>query len=207
MIAIDVLPLGSYQTNCYIVRADGSKSCAVIDPGYEADTILTFLNQNGLSLDAILLTHGHFDHVGAVKALVKTTGCKLWMHERDYSQFKNPVNAFFYPIANCTFTEVNFCENGEQIHAGGLTFTALDTPGHTWGSVCFLCEDALFSGDTLFAGSCGRTDLPGGDSSVLRQSLEYLSELEENYRVLPGHGESTTLLYEKQTNPYLRGTL
>ena len=129
------------------------------------------------------------------------------MHERDYSQFKNPANAFFYPIANCTFTEVSFCEDGEAIQAGGLTFTVLETPGHTWGSVCFLCEDALFSGDTLFAGSCGRTDLPGGESQVLRQSLEYLSELETDYRVFPGHGESTTLLHEKQTNPYLRGTL
>ena len=145
--------------------------------------------------------------VGAVKQLVKATACQLWMHERDYSQFKNPVNAFFYPIANCTFTEVSFCEDGEAIQAGGLTFTVLETPGHTWGSVCFLCEDALFSGDTLFAGSCGRTDLPGGESQVLRQSLEYLSELETDYRVFPGHGESTTLLHEKQTNPYLRGTL
>ena len=207
MITIDALPLGSYQTNCYIVHAADAKSCAVIDPGYEADRILDFLKQEGLSLDAVLLTHGHFDHVGAVKELVKATGCSLWMHERDYSQFKNPVNAFFYPIANCTFTEVSFCEDGEAIQAGGLTFTVLETPGHTWGSVCFLCEDALFSGDTLFAGSCGRTDLPGGDSQVLRQSLEYLSELETDYRVFPGHGESTTLLHEKQTNPYLRGAL
>ena len=207
MLHITTLPLGSYQTNCYIVRAADAKSCAVIDPGYEADRILDFLKQEGLSLDAVLLTHGHFDHVGAVKQLVKATACQLWMHERDYSQFKNPVNAFFYPIANCTFTEVSFCEDGEAIQAGGLTFTVLETPGHTWGSVCFLCEDALFSGDTLFAGSCGRTDLPGGESQVLRQSLEYLSELETDYRIFPGHGESTTLLHEKQTNPYLRGTL
>ncbi len=204
MLCIHTLPLGSYQTNCYIVRDSRASSCAVIDPGYEPDTILNFLKKEGLTLDAILLTHGHFDHVGAVEPLCKATGCRLWMHERDYSQFQNPVNAFFYPIANCDFTEVSFCENGEQIHAGGQTFTAIDTPGHTWGSVCFLCEDALFSGDTLFAGSCGRTDLPGGDASVLRQSLEYLSELEADYRVFPGHGEPTTLRCEKATNPYLR---
>ena len=204
MLSITTLSLGSYQTNCYIVRAADSNSCAVIDPGYEADTILDFLKQECLSLDAILLTHGHFDLVGAVKELVKATGCRLWMHERDYSQFRNPVNAFFYPIANCTFTEVNFCEHDEQIHAGGLTFTAIETPGHTWGSVCYVCEDAMFSGDTLFAGSCGRTDLPGGDAAVLRESLEALAELEENYRVFPGHGESTTLHQEKVTNPYLR---
>lgn len=207
MPEIITLPLGNYQTNCYILRTPGSQSCAVIDPGFEADRILGLLQQEGLTLDAILLTHGHFDHVGAVKSLVKATNCKLWMHERDYSQFKNPMNAFFYPIANCDFAEVSFCEHGEVIHAGGLSFTVLDTPGHTWGSVCYLCEDAMFSGDTLFAGSCGRTDLPGGDAKVLQQSLEYLSELEEDYRVFPGHGESTRLSREKQTNPYLRGYL
>ena len=207
MLKIHTLTLGLYQTNTYIIHEASSKSCCVIDPGYEATTIAEKLEDLGLTLDAILLTHGHFDHVGAVKGLAKATGCQVWMHERDYSQFKNPVNAFFYPIANCTFTEVNFCEDGEAIQAGGLTFTVLETPGHTWGSVCFLCEDALFSGDTLFAGSCGRTDLPGGESQVLRQSLEYLSELETDYRVFPGHGESTTLLHEKQTNPYLRGAL
>ena len=204
MLKIHALPLGSYQTNCYIVHREGSDRCAVMDPGYEADTILRFLEREGLSLEAILLTHGHFDHVGAVKELCKATGCRLWMHERDYSQFRNPVNAFFYPIANCTFTEVNFCEHAEQIEAGGLVFTVLETPGHTWGSVCYLCEDAMFSGDTLFAGSCGRTDLPGGDGSVLKQSLEFLSGLETDYRVFPGHGESSSLAREKATNPYLR---
>lgn len=207
MVKIDTLCLGSYATNCYIVREAASTSCAVIDPGYTPEVILQHLQKEGLTLDAILLTHGHFDHVGAVEALVKATGCQLWMHEGDYSQFPNPANSYFYPLCGSDFTEVQLCEDRQQILAGGLTFTVWTTPGHTWGSVCYLCEDALFSGDTLFAGSCGRIDLPGGDRNAMKDSLEQLSNVPEDYRVFPGHGPSTTLGWEKQTNPYLKGTL
>ena len=204
MLKIHTLPLGAYQTNTYIVYADHAKTCAIIDPGYEAQTILSKVRELGLEVEAVLLTHGHFDHVGAVEEIVSATKCKLWMAESDWSQFPNPVTAYFYPIANCDFCEVNFCEDGETIHAGGLTFQVISTPGHPHGSVCYLCEPVMFSGDTLFAGSCGRTDLPGGDSKFLRASLERLGELKENYTVYPGHGESTTLAWEKMYNPYLR---
>ena len=207
MIKIDTLALGDYQTNCYIVRESGSKSCAVIDPGYDPETILAFLHKEGLALDAILLTHGHFDHVGAVRALVKATGCKVWMREGDYSQFKNPTNLYFYPLANCVDFEIQRCEEGEAIPAGGLTFRVMETPGHTWGSVCYLSEDAMFSGDTLFAGSCGRIDLPGGDRGAMVNSLERLAEITTDYRVFPGHGGSTTLFREQKTNPYMGGYL
>ena len=154
-------------------------------------------------MDAILLTHGHFDHVGAVEELVRATGCRLWMSQSDWSQVPNPTNSFFYPLANCDFTEVSFCEDQEVISAGGLEFTVFATPGHTCGSVCFRCEDVLFSGDTLFAGSCGRTDLPGGDWNVIRESLARLKELRGDYTVYPGHGESTTLAQERMYNPYM----
>ena len=204
MLKVHTLPLGAYQTNTYIVHDSEAKSCAIIDPGYEACTILKTVSDLGLTVDAILLTHGHFDHVGAVEEIVEETGCVLWCSESDWSQFPNPVTAYFYPIANCDFCEVQFCEDGEIIHAGGLTFQVIATPGHTHGSVCYLCENAMFSGDTLFAGSCGRTDLPGGDGKFLRLSLEWLAELEENYWVYPGHGESTTLAEEKRYNPYMR---
>ena len=207
MIKIDTMALGDYQTNCYIVRDALSKSCAVIDPGYEPDMILAFLHKEGLTLDAILLTHGHFDHVGAVRALVRATGCKVWMREGDYSQFRNPTNLYFYPLANCEDLEINLCEDGEAISAGGLTFHVMETPGHTWGSVCYLCQDAMFSGDTLFAGSCGRIDLPGGDRAAMLASLERLGEMDTDYRVFPGHGGSSTLSREQQTNPYLGGFL
>ena len=204
MIKIHVLPLGSYQTNCYIVHEEHSKTCAVIDPGYTPERVLAQAEKLGLQVDAVLLTHGHFDHVGGVEAIVKATGCALWMREADYTQFKTPENDFFYPIHDCDFTEVQLCEEGEQIHAGGLTFTVMETPGHTWGSVCYLCENALFSGDTLFAGSCGRTDLPGGDGQTIVLSLERLAELEGDYTVYPGHGGATTLARERAHNPYMR---
>ena len=207
MMKIDILPLGSYQTNCYIVWDGASDCCAVIDPGYDPQRILTHLDKRGLNLDAILLTHGHFDHVGAVEALVKATGCKLWMSQSDYTQFKTPQNDFFYPIHDCDFTEVRFCEEGEIIRVGQLTFSVMETPGHTYGSVCYLCENAVFSGDTLFAGSCGRTDLPGGDWNTIEQSLARLAELDGDLTVYPGHGGSTTIKQEQRTNPYLRGSL
>lgn len=196
------LTLGSYRTNCYLVWEDASKTCAVIDPGYAPDTVLAKAGELGLTVEAVLLTHGHFDHVGGVEKIVEETGCKLWMSQSDYSQFPNPITARLYPIANCDFTDVHFCEDGEIITAGGVCFTVMATPGHTHGSVCYLCDGVLFSGDTLFAGSCGRTDLPGGSGRCLRSSLARLSRLEGDFDVYPGHGPATTLTDEKRCNPY-----
>ncbi len=201
---IHCLTLGDYQTNCYILHAPDSKSCAIIDPGYDPPAILAKVRELGLTVDAILLTHGHFDHVGAVEEIVKATGCALWLSQSDWSQFKNPINTYFYPIANCDFTEVHFPEDGDVIHAGGLDFTVLETPGHTYGSVCYLCEESMFSGDTLFCRSCGRTDLPGGSWKVLQNSLERIRELDPNLWIYPGHGEMTTLFDELNYNPFLR---
>lgn len=204
MIHIHTLTLGDYQTNCYIVHDSTAKSCAIIDPGYDAPGILKTVDALGLTVDAILLTHGHFDHVGAVEQIVNATNCDLWMSEEDYFQFPSPLISYFYPLANSDFTEVQFMEDGQTIHAGGLAFTAIFTPGHTGGSMCLACENALFTGDTLFAGSCGRTDLPGGDANALRRSLERLKALKNACQVYPGHGESTTLSREKQYNPYMK---
>ena len=204
MIKIHTLPLGAYQTNTYIVYDDAGSTCCVIDPGYFPRVILEEISRLGLAVDAILLTHGHFDHVGAVKEIVKATGCKLWMREADWSRPRDPINAYFYPIANCNFTDVQFCEEGQEIQAGGLNFRVLETPGHTWGSVCYLCGDALFSGDTLFEEGCGRTDLPGGDWAQILQSLRRLKELPDETKIFSGHGPSSTIGDEKQWNPYMR---
>jgi len=204
MLKCHTLVLGDYQTNCYIVYEENAKTCVIIDPGYGPEMVLKTLGRLDLKPEAILLTHGHFDHVGAVERIVEETGCKLWMSERDWSQKISPLTSYLYPLANCDFAEVQLCEDGEKISAAGLIFSVLETPGHTLGSVCYLCGDALFSGDTLFAGSCGRTDLPGGDWNTIAESLQRLAALDDNYTVYPGHGNSTTLAAEKQYNPYMR---
>ena len=207
MLKIEILTLGAYRTNCYVVHDTNAQECVIIDPGYEPQTILARLESLELEPVAILLTHGHFDHVGAVEAIVKATGCALWMREADYTQKSNPMTDYLYPLHDTDRFPVNFCEEGQKLCVAGLTFLVMETPGHTWGSVCYLCEDAMFSGDTLFAGACGRTDLPGGDRKTIFDSLERLAGLEGDYRVFPGHGESSTLSRERQTNPYLRDFL
>ena len=203
MLQMTAMPLGAYQTNCYILWEDGSEQCLVIDPGFEPETVLRAVKALGKTVEAILLTHGHFDHVGAVEAIVAQTGCSLWMSQSDYTQRRTPQNDFFYPIHDCDFTPVNFCEEGALLCAGGLELTVLETPGHTPGSVCYLCQGHLFSGDTLFEGSCGRTDLPGGNYAQIMDSLKRLATLDD-CKVYPGHGPATTLADEKKYNPYMR---
>ena len=204
MMHIHTLPLGVYQTNCYLVWGDGADSCVVIDPGFTPEVVMQEAANLHKTIEAVFLTHGHFDHVGGVEAIVKATGCALWMHEGDWSQKKNLITARLYPLANCAFCNVNFYEHMETVTAAGLTFTVYETPGHTYGSVCLAVEDALFTGDTLFAGSCGRTDLAGGSWNTIMESLHWLSQLEQDAAVYPGHGEASTLAREKQYNPYLK---
>lgn len=189
------LVLGDYQVNCYILWAEGSKTCCVIDPGYEAGVILDTLTDLGLSLEAILLTHGHFDHVGAVRDLAAATDCRVFLCPQDLSM---PPAFTAGPLYH-----TDLYSEGDKLHLAGLDITVLHTPGHTPGSVCLRVEDVLFSGDTLFSGSCGRTDLPGGSMKQMRQSLALLRAIEENLWVLPGHGEATSLSTEKRHNPYM----
>ena len=203
MPTIHTLPLGDYQTNTYIVSGDG-KHCAIIDPGFEPQTILAKVNQLGLTVEAVLLTHGHFDHVGAVEKILSVTGCELWMHKADFTRPGDAINRYLYPLSGSKTADILFYSDGDKVIAGNLSFTVLSTPGHTPGSVCLLCEDCLFSGDTLFAGSCGRTDLPGGDAATIRQSLHRLRLLDRPFYVYPGHGCTTTLQEERRENPYLR---
>lgn len=191
------MTVGAYQTNCYMVWGKGNQ-CVLIDPGYEPEAILEQVRLQGKTVAAILLTHGHFDHVGGVKVIAAQTGCRVWLCADEL--------ALPGTISNGPLYYTDTYADGQSITVAGLTFQVLHTPGHTPGCVCLLCEDVMFSGDTLFAGSCGRTDLPGGSWEVLRASLNRLAQLEGDYRVYPGHGEPTTLLREKKSNPYLRGS-
>ena len=189
---IQKLTLGLYQTNTYLLAND--TEAVVIDPGYEADTILDALA--GKTLKAILLTHGHFDHVGAVKELVAETGCEVYIHAAESSM---PPMVTAGPLY---FTHT-YDEGDTVSPIAGLELTVLHTPGHTPGSVCLLMGNEMFSGDTLFACSFGRTDLPGGDPRKMMESLRRLASLQGNFFIHPGHGGSTTLDAEKRFNPYM----
>ena len=192
------MPLGAYQTNTYIVRdREDSRLCVVIDPGYEANTILDYLDENQLTAKAILLTHGHFDHVGAVKELAAETGCDVYIHAAE-SQLPPMMTA------GALYYTHTYGEGDKVSPIEGMEIAVLHTPGHTPGSVCLLYGQHLFSGDTLFQGSCGRVDFPGGSPREMMESLNRLASLQLNYRVHPGHGDSTTLDTEKRTNPYMR---
>lgn len=193
MVVAETFPLGDYQTNCYLVRQAGQTQCVLIDPGYAADFLLDTLNAKGLELSAIALTHGHFDHVGAVRDLAAETGCRVYLSGDELSLPPAITAGRLY------YTDLYT----DRFTAAGIPFTVLKTPGHTPGSVCLRTGSLLFSGDTLFAGSCGRTDLPGGNPADMRASLKLLAAIPENLTVYPGHGEATTLDAEKRYNPYL----
>ena len=196
---IKTLPVGQLETNCYIVTNENTLECVVIDPGDEANTILNYLEDNKLKCVGILLTHGHFDHVGALKAVSEETGATTYMNERD-----DMHNARTNQL-RCSLPENGkYYDDGDILELAGLTFYIMATPGHTPGGVTIRCEDALFTGDTLFRGSCGRTDLPGGDMEQQLHSLKRICELPGDYEVYPGHMDASTLERERNFNYYCR---
>ena len=195
MLHIEKVTVGLYQTNVYLFWQEGEKTCCIVDPGYEPETILERVRELGLTVEAILLTHSHFDHVGGVKTIAADTGCRVFLCPEELTMPPQLTAGRLY------YTDTY--QDGDKLTLAGTGFTVLRTPGHTPGSVCLLAEDVMFSGDTLFAGSCGRTDLPGGNASRMKASLARIAALEGDYRVLPGHGGVTTLEHERQNNPYL----
>lgn len=195
---IDVLALGMFQANCYIV-SEGDK-CFIVDPGERADEIGEFLQDNGLTPEFILLTHGHIDHVGAVDGLMDQYMIDAYISETDREYIDRNTRIFgkiFHPTESVS--------EGDEIDFNGKKIKVIETPGHTAGGVCFLYEDSLFSGDTLFRGSVGRTDLDGGSADALIDSItEKLMRLPEETKVYPGHQIPTTIGHEKKYNPFLR---
>ena len=196
MLNVTRLPLGIYQTNCYIIREQESSACCILDPGGESKKVLELLANRGLTLEAILLTHGHFDHVGAVKELHDATGCKVYLCTEDLTMpEKFTAGPLFYTDAY---------GEGDVLELAGLTIRVMHTPGHTPGSVCLKVNDVLLTGDTLFAGSCGRTDFPGGSWDQMMTSLVRLANLPGDLSVLSGHGEGSTMDAERRHNPYMK---
>ncbi len=194
------LPLGPIQTNCYLVWDETARKGAVIDPGDEPDRLLEAIRKTGMEPSAVLLTHGHHDHTGAVKALKAAyPRIPVYLHDGDLPYGKDP-HAFMPDVEERT---ASYGE-GDVISVGDLSFEVLHTPGHTPGGVTLKLGNILFTGDTLFAGSMGRTDFPGGNEGEIFRSLRRLAELPGDYTVCPGHERTTTLERERKGNHYMR---
>lgn len=197
---VKMMQVGPIGTNCYILEDETAKKAAVIDPGDEADRILEQLNQLDAQVEYILLTHGHYDHTTAVPELHEALpNAKIYIHPAD----AHGAGSRLFPLAGQVDGLLNYTE-GDTLPLGNLTLEVLHTPGHSPGSVTLKVADALFTGDTLFAGDCGRTDLRGGSWEEILASLGRLGRLEGNYYVLPGHMDTSDLNTERQVNPYLR---
>ena len=192
------MQVGPIMTNCYILIDEESKKTAVIDPGEDADRILAALREEDSQVEYILLTHGHYDHTTAVPELhAALPQARIYIHQAD----ANGAGSKLFPLAS-QVEDLLLYDEGDTLALGGLTIQVLHTPGHSPGSVTLQVEDVLFSGDTLFAGSCGRTDLPGGSYDQMMASLKRLGELEGEFRVLPGHNIPSTL--DREYNSFMR---
>lgn len=204
---IAIIPVGMLGTNCYLLQSE-KKSCAIIDPGAQGKKILDIIEKEGLTPRMILLTHGHHDHIGAVKEIAKKcTDIKVYIGADDLELIedatKNRAAMHFQQTDDYIIKGAETLKDGQELTVDELTIRVVTTPGHTRGGVAYLCRDVMFSGDTLFAGECGRCDLYGGDYEVMKKSLKKLAELEGDYEVYPGHGDSSTLEKERKTNRYM----
>lgn len=198
---ISVLPLGELGANCYVVADEAANVCAVIDPGGDGEQLAARLADAGLSVRYIFLTHGHYDHVGGARALHDATGAPVYL---------NPIDRALPAELSRHLFFTDSYRDGDALCMGALTFRVLGTPGHSAGSVCLFAGEnvypgsVLFTGDTLFQGSCGRIDFPGGSYVQMLNSLWRLYQLHGDFPVYPGHGPATTLNAERRSNHYMR---
>lgn len=199
--------VGIMRANCYIIENE-YKNAVAVDTGADFEKIKGFLNENNLDLKKILLTHGHFDHIGVAGKIAKEYDAEIYIHQSDSVMLKDRRASLADEIGGGTFIPVdnfNIVKDGDIINLDNIKFEVIHTPGHTKGGVCYKCENALFTGDTLFKLSMGRTDFPGGSLSEMYDSLKRLADLNGNYEVYPGHNETSTLDFERKNNVYLKG--
>ena len=205
---IERLVVGAFEVNCYLVWQTAAQGALVVDPGAEAETVLAALKRHRLAAAAYLVTHGHADHISALCAVWEQARAPVRMHAGDMRWAFSAANQILpcYPAPGRP-ADVSRIEDGEERTDAGLTYRVLSTPGHTPGGVCFFFpkEKIVFTGDTLFADSAGRTDFPGGDGRALARSLRTLAALPADVRVCAGHGPDSTIGEEQQSNPFLAG--
>ena len=200
---VKLLRVGPIGTNCYILEDDQTNLAAVIDPGDEPELIQEALEKEGVEVRYLLLTHGHYDHTTAVPALHRVyPQADIYIHQAD----ANGAGSTLFPLAG-EVDDLKLYDEGDVIRLGDHEIQVLHTPGHSPGSVTLKVEDVLFTGDTLFAGSCGRTDLRGGSYEQIMQSLKRLGELKGDFHVCPGHEATSTLERERRSTPFLMEAL
>ncbi len=201
---IEKIVVGMLQVNCYIIGSKDSGKGVIIDPGDEPDRIIDLVGTTGLEIKEIICTHGHFDHIGAAGELKNYLGALVLLHREDILVYKHSyevaqewgLDAEPQPEPDLYITE------GHLIDLGSTTMRVIHTPGHSPGSICLTGEGFVLTGDTLFAGSIGRTDFPGGDYNRIGKSFRMLMALDNSTKVMPGHGPSSTIGYERQHNPF-----
>ena len=207
---IERIPNGKWKENCYVV-SNVNNDALIIDPGSDELRIINFIKDNNLNADAIINTHAHYDHVGAISKLKDEFSIPLFLHSKDekllktanlYAKLFDGIGPIKIPIVDYYYDQIDI-----QDYVKGFSIKVIFTPGHTWGSVCLLIEDSLFTGDTLFNGKIGRIDLPGGDKQSLIKSLKILSKLPHQTTIYPGHGASSTIGHElKYNNSFIQAS-
>ncbi len=206
MLKLDTVSVGAFQANCYVLGCERTGEGLVIDPGAESSRVIALIEHMGVNVVAIVNTHAHVDHIGANEDVKNATGAGLMIHEAD-ACFLNDSSrnlTLLSPISSKPGEPDRLLLEGDTVQVGDIVLKVIHTPGHTPGGICLYAEGILFTGDTLFAGSVGRTDLPGGDFKALMNSIETkIMVLPEETQVYPGHGPSTTIGREKEHNPFL----
>jgi glyoxylase-like metal-dependent hydrolase (beta-lactamase superfamily II) len=205
-VRVERFPVGPLDNNLYLLTVTGSRDAIVVDPSLESEDVLDTIRSRGLTVRKILLTHAHIDHIVMVKAFHEATGAPVWLHEGDRMLYdRAAAQALSMGLTwPGTVPIAHWIEDGEEVGIPGLEIRAIHTPGHSPGSVTFVTPEGLVSGDVLFAGSVGRTDLPGGDWDTLARTIrDRIFPYPEGTVVHPGHGPLTTIGREKATNPFV----